>query len=135
MSLQEEINIVYNCDDKYVKYLIPSIQSIIDNTATDVHFHIVNNFQSPEHVQEYFTAKGIKATLYNINKELLESLDVPTEYYRLLRQSVHINLYELIKRGTSNEVDHTAPPGFYFILYPYLFDFDKHIYLFQHHRF
>ena len=74
MRVQEKINIVYNCDDKYIKYLIPSIQSIIDNTTTDVHFHIVNNFQSPERVQEYFTVKGIKATLYNINKELLESL-------------------------------------------------------------
>ena len=121
------INVIYHCNDNYLEYLIPSIWSIIHNTDRCVHFHIINDFTCIDTVKKYFYENNIKVTLYTVSEQLLNELDVPAEYYRLLRKSVHVNLYELTKSEWSTEIDHTSPYGFYYILYPYLFTFNRHI--------
>lgn len=123
------INIVYNCDDNYIDQLMSSIWSVKDNTSSDVHFHIVGNLTNSDRILKYFKYHDIPATIYPVDKELLDNANAPKEYYRLLKPIVTTTLYDIIKRDILDENQHTSPPLFYSVLYNILFDFEQFILL------
>lgn len=127
--------IVYHSDGKYLQYLIPSITSVVSNSKMkkDLIFHIIHQFtEKEESLFRRFvnnSHKDVEFVLYKVDRNLLDTLEVPKNYYRLLRDKVVYNLYDSVKSEYSPEIDFRVPPVFFHILHPYLLTEGKYVYL------
>jgi hypothetical protein len=127
------INVVYHCSDEYIKFLLLSIYSAKKHSSQELTFHILHSFNETnlKIVHNFCKKNNLKSNLIKVNKKLLDSLEVPFSFYKILKKNVSLNLFEFQKKFLlhQNEISFTSPPIFWFILHEKLFEFENYVFL------